>query len=173
VHINHWTVSLDPCRFRNYTTEDHKIKFRQLFVCTWNFLINHNKSIQKCRLEPGNHVYLVPPIKLGIWRLGFDFRGRQGLFFWPLSPNRSWGPPSLQCNGHRGLSPGVKRGVVKLTTHQLIPSLRMRGAIPPFHIRRHGVRLVRAVECLVFVSSRLRVSARIEYSFSSFLQSLN
>jgi hypothetical protein len=49
-------------------------------------------------------------------------------------PDLLWGPPSLQFNGYRVLFPRDKAAVgVKPTTYlHLIPTLRMRGSIPPF-----------------------------------------
>jgi hypothetical protein len=67
-------------------------------------------------------------------QLELNFREGHGMapfFSLPLQRERLWGPPSLLSNGHHGLLPPA----VKLTTHvHLMPRLRRRGAIPPFHL---------------------------------------
>jgi hypothetical protein len=79
---------------------------------------------------------------------GLDDRGSipdkgRGFFFWPLRPDRLWGPPSLLPNGYRRvLSPGVKRGrgVMLATDHHLVPRLRMSRSYTSSPPRRlHGL----------------------------------
>jgi hypothetical protein len=59
---------------------------------------------------------------------GFESRQGLGIFSSQPRPDRLWGPPSpIQW------APGALSLGVKLTTHlHLVPSSRMRGAIPPF-----------------------------------------
>jgi hypothetical protein len=55
------------------------------------------------------------------------------IFSSPRLPDRSWGPPNLLPNGHRGLFPlGESGRGVKLTTHfQLVPRSRKYGSPLP------------------------------------------
>jgi hypothetical protein len=59
----------------------------------------------------------------------------EGLFLYPVYPNRLWGPPSLLYNGYRWvLFPGLNRGRgVTLTTHPhlLSRSWMSRSSSPP------------------------------------------
>jgi hypothetical protein len=62
----------------------------------------------------------------------------------PQRPDRLWGPLSLLSNGYRGtLSLGVKRRGEGEAEHSP-PSTEVKngGAIPPFTIRLHGVRML-------------------------------
>jgi hypothetical protein len=79
-------------------------------------------------------VGIVTTIKVGRPRI--DSRQEQWRKFLSLllRADRLWGPPSLLTNSFRGLSSGVKRQGIKLTTHlHVVPRLKMRGAIPSLH----------------------------------------
>jgi hypothetical protein len=70
------------------------------------------------------------------WTTGVQFPvgAVMGFFSSPQSPDRLWAPPSLLSDGYRMLLPRGESGRgVKLTTRlYIVPTLRMRGAIPPF-----------------------------------------
>jgi len=70
-----------------------------------------------------------------VLRAGWTSRPGRGLEFFTSPPrqDRLWSPPSLLTNWYQGLFPWRQSGQgVKLTTHfHLVPSSRMRWAIPP------------------------------------------
>jgi hypothetical protein len=47
--------------------------------------------------------------KLRGGQTGFDSRHGQDIFYSPQHSDRVWSPPTLLCNGYRGLSLGVER----------------------------------------------------------------
>jgi hypothetical protein len=88
----------------------------------------------------GSSVRRVTKLQAG--RLGFDSREGWGrdLSSSPPRPDRLGGLPSLLPNGYPVPSQGVKRPGVKLNILlQLVPRLRMRGAVCPLPVRLHGV----------------------------------
>jgi len=88
------------------------------------------------------HKILFHPVWSVYWLgYGLDIRGSTPgrrreviLFLFATASRPRWGPFSVLFNGHSTLFPrGLNVRSVKLTTHlNLVPRLKMGGAVPPF-----------------------------------------
>ena len=80
-----------------------------------------------------NVVSIVKMLQTGLTGVWIP-AGRRNLSLLQKGPNWLWSSPSLHCNGCRGSFPWVKRVRDKrLTAYpQLVPRLRMSGAVPLF-----------------------------------------
>jgi hypothetical protein len=90
------------CATKDYNNSEHIIRNMM-----WN-ISYHRDTLTTTTLLRSRSSSVSIVSDYGLYYRGSILDRGRGFFFWPLRPDRLWGPPSLLSNGYRGPFPGGK-----------------------------------------------------------------